>query len=109
MPILSMVENMIGLVFGSLPAIGKMLRLFDRPATSKRSYPTDQRMGNHTLGGTPFAPLGKGTELDSLELIPRGKGESQTRIWSEYNTVASSALNTINEPELKAKSKSRFH
>lgn len=74
-----MVENMIGLVFGSLPAIGKMLRLFDRPEKSKPGYPAGQRMGNFTLGETPFAPSGSGgSELDSLRLVPRGKGESQT-------------------------------
>lgn len=87
MPILSMAETMIGLVFGSLPAIGKMLRLFDRPGRARPSQPTDERLGTRTFGGTPFAPLpqeGSGSAWDAgMQLVPLGKGAIQMRIWSE--------------------------
>ncbi|KAJ4415017.1 hypothetical protein N0V82_007599 [Gnomoniopsis sp. IMI 355080] len=100
MCILSMVENMIGLVFGSLPAIGKMLRLYDRPTKSQAVKPSE-RMGDYSFGGTPFTPLSGPTELNELRLVPNGKGESQARIWSEFNTVASTLLDTADDESLQ--------
>lgn len=100
MCILSMVENMIGLVFGSLPAIGKMLRLYDRPNKPQAVKPSE-RMGDCTFGGTPFILLdGGSTAHNQFRLVPHGKGESQTRIWSEFHTVASTLLDTFDEDML---------
>lgn len=96
MCILSVVENMIGLVFGSLPAIGKMLRLYDRPSKSQAMRPS-ARIGGRSLGGTPFTALGGSTELNDLSLVPNGKGQNHTRIWSEFNTVASTLLDNEQE------------
>lgn len=92
-----MVENMIGLVFGSLPAIGKMLRLYDRPNKSQAVKPSE-RLGVCTFGGTPFTLVEDSSTGDNqFRLVPLGKGESQTRIWSEFHTVASTLLDTFDE------------
>ncbi|KAJ4392963.1 hypothetical protein N0V93_002167 [Gnomoniopsis smithogilvyi] len=99
MCILSMVENMIGLVFGSLPAIGKMLRLYDRTNKTPAVKPFE-RLGDYSFGGTPFTPLGGSTELNQLRLVPSGQGESRTRIWSEFNTVATTLLDAVEEESL---------
>lgn len=96
MPLLSNVENAIGLVFGSLPAIGKMLHLFEMGEGPKRTYPSDGVMGNHTFGGTPFSREPKPHEL---QLVPQGKGQNHTRIWSESREVSDAGKGTIDEPE----------
>lgn len=97
MCLLSMVENMIGLVFGSLPAIGKILRLYDRPNKSHTIKPSE-RIGDYTFGGTPFTALDDGPRAcNQIRLVPYGKGECQTRIWSEFQTVASTLLDTFDE------------
>lgn len=104
MCILSMVENMIGLVFGSLPAIGKMLRLYDQPNKSQ-IIKLSARMGNYTFGGTPFTVLEDGlTARNQLCLVPNGKGECQTRIWSEFQTVASALLDTFDDEKVTKRS-----
>lgn len=109
MCILSMIENMIGLVFGSLPAIGKMLRLYDRPNKPQPAKPPE-RMGEYTFGGTPFTALGASgsTQLTDFLLVPEGKGETRTRIWSEFNTVASTLLDTVDEKEMMPKRPGRI-
>lgn len=99
-----MVENMIGLVFGSLPAIGKILRLYDRPNKSHTIKPSE-RMGDYTFGGTPFTVLDDGSRAcNQIRLVPCGKGECQTRIWSEFQTVASTLLDTFDEDTVTKRS-----
>lgn len=103
MCILSMVENMIGLVFGSLPAIGKMLRLYDRPNKPHTIQPSE-RMGDYTFGGTPFKAFDDGsTACNQIRLVPRSKGECQTRIWSEFQTVSSTLPDTFDDEDTVTK------
>lgn len=97
MCLLSMVENMIGLVFGSLPAIGKTLRLYDRPKKSQTGIKLSERRADHSFGGTPFIPLRGPTGPHDLHFVPDAKGGNQTRIWSEFNTVASTLLDDEQE------------
>lgn len=80
-PIFSTSEGAVGLVFGSLPAIGSTLRLFGSPNKNVRaSNSSSARLGNQTFGGTPFHS--DMTSKAPLSLTPRGRGQSETRIWS---------------------------
>ncbi|KAF3767137.1 hypothetical protein M406DRAFT_55134, partial [Cryphonectria parasitica EP155] len=62
-----------------MPFLGKLFRLYQAP--KKRDHEQLQ-IARHTIGGTPFVPMGT-TDSLSLALVPRGKGESSAFVSSD--------------------------
>lgn len=86
-----MIETALALVFGTLPAIGKMLHLYDNKRTQGPSVMSPALFGRQTIGGTPFVDTNR-TEGQGLIFVPSGRGETQTRIWSDFRDVASTLV-----------------
>lgn len=91
MPFFSVVEIGVGIVFGCLPAIGKMLHLFSKSERSSRQG--GERFAGRTFGGTPMTKM----ESDELELTPYGIGKMSTYIWSEPGASTGTAESPIGE------------
>lgn len=89
-------ETAVGLVCGSLPAIGSRFHLYGSTRKRTQIVSSSARLGDRTFGGTPFTSLGK---CKDLYLTPRGHGHTETRIWSNFESMETDGHDLVTRVE----------